>query len=355
MGDGAVVALEVVLDADLPVRVVLPLRPLMEGERVDVEPAFRHAPREVAEVLLERSRALVGIDEDERPPGVDEDGDEAEAFPVEAGLAVRPRRTPQRSVELVRPGVVRALQRLAPARAVAEQVAAMSADVDERAQLAVTAADEDDGHVPRSARRRTSPARSGSPVWPAYCQVRRKIRSCSRRATAGSEYQSQGIVSLPAIVATAPMLAIGRDSYRRQACRLRKRRPRRWYPRPHAGRRIDGSLLGARAENAHGVDECVNMASMISAAQTSAVLIRDLRGGRVRVRPVALVAVSAAVAGGVVARLRRRKGRSSPRFPRSRARRRGDARRARCPTHHPGVSTGPGRTPWPSGPRIPLR
>ena len=61
VGDGAVVALEVVLDADLPVRLVLALRPLVEDERVDVDPALGDEPRQVAQVLGERCR----------PPGRD--------------------------------------------------------------------------------------------------------------------------------------------------------------------------------------------------------------------------------------------------------------------------------------------
>ena len=144
---GAVVALEVVLDADLPVRLVLALGPLVEDERVDVDPALGDESRQVAEVLGEAAGRRVGIDEDERPPGVDRDGDEAERLPVEAGLAVAARCRAQRPVEVVRPRVVRALQRLAPAGAVAEQVAAMPADVDERAQRVVAAADEDDRDV----------------------------------------------------------------------------------------------------------------------------------------------------------------------------------------------------------------
>ena len=153
MGDGAVVALEVVLDADLPVRVVLALRPLVEDERVDVDPAFGHEPRQVAQVLLRAGpHAWSGLTKTNGPQVSTSDGDEAEAFPVEAGLAVRPRRTSQRAVEVVRPRVVRALQRLALARAVAEEGAAMPADVDERAQLTVTVADEDDGHIAGAAR-----------------------------------------------------------------------------------------------------------------------------------------------------------------------------------------------------------
>ena len=53
VGDGAVVALEVVLDADLPVRLVLALGALVEDERVDVDPAVGDESRQVAEVVRE--------------------------------------------------------------------------------------------------------------------------------------------------------------------------------------------------------------------------------------------------------------------------------------------------------------
>ena len=55
MRDRAVVALEVVLDADLPVRVVLDLVALVEDQGVDVDATFRDDARQVAEVLGERA------------------------------------------------------------------------------------------------------------------------------------------------------------------------------------------------------------------------------------------------------------------------------------------------------------
>ena len=113
MGDGAVVALEVVLDADLPVRLVLGLRPLMEDEPVDVDAALRDDARQLAEVIGERLGVRVGVDEDERPPGVHGERHEAELRAVEARLRVGARRVPERAVEVVRPRVVGALQRLA--------------------------------------------------------------------------------------------------------------------------------------------------------------------------------------------------------------------------------------------------
>ena len=122
MRDCAVVALEVVLDADLPVRLVLGLRSLEEDERIDVDAAVGDDARKVAEVVGERLGVRVGIDEDEGPPRVDGERHEPELLAVEAGLRVGARRIPEGAVEVVRPRVVGALERLPLPRRVAEDV-----------------------------------------------------------------------------------------------------------------------------------------------------------------------------------------------------------------------------------------
>ena len=48
VGNGAVVALEVVLDAHLPVRAVLTLGPPVEDECIHVDTALGHEPGQVA-------------------------------------------------------------------------------------------------------------------------------------------------------------------------------------------------------------------------------------------------------------------------------------------------------------------
>ena len=78
MGDRAVVALEVVLERDLPVRLDRPLVMRVEAERREVEPARRDDRRQLAERLGERRRVGVGVDEDERAPGVDGDRQQRE-------------------------------------------------------------------------------------------------------------------------------------------------------------------------------------------------------------------------------------------------------------------------------------
>jgi hypothetical protein len=105
-----VVALEVVLDRDLPVRAHLQVGPLAEDELVRVDQR-----RDPAEAVGERRRVEVGADEDERASSVDERRPEAELLGLEGVLPLRPRCRAQRPVEVVGPGVVRTLERLAGA------------------------------------------------------------------------------------------------------------------------------------------------------------------------------------------------------------------------------------------------
>ena len=71
-------------------------------------------------------------------------------------LPVPTRRRDEAAVEPVRPGVVRALQRLAPPGALAHDRAAVSADVEERAELVLLVAHDDDRNVADPRRRERS-------------------------------------------------------------------------------------------------------------------------------------------------------------------------------------------------------
>ena len=158
MRDGAVVALEEVLDDDLPVRSDDPLSPATAVfETCRVEPVGGQRGGQPAERLRERCRVEIGVHEDERPPGVDEDGSETPFGAIESRFPVGAWRGAQRPVEVVRPGVVRALQRLTPAAAVRYRMPAVPADVDERAQFARAVAEHDD-------RRRAGVAREELPL-----------------------------------------------------------------------------------------------------------------------------------------------------------------------------------------------
>ena len=119
------------------------------------EPRSRPAPatsvRQLSEVLRERRRVGVRVDEHERSPGFHLDRHEPELRLVEAGLALRARRGAERAVEAVGPGVVRALERLALPLALADERAAVAADVQERAERRLLVADDHDRHSPRVA------------------------------------------------------------------------------------------------------------------------------------------------------------------------------------------------------------
>jgi hypothetical protein len=147
--DGAVVALEVVLEHDLPVGRDLPVAPLPEAETVELEPALRDEAGQGPERLLERRGVRIGVDEDERPPGGRGDREEGVAARVEARLALRPRRRPQRPVQVVRPGVVGALEGVPAAGPLGDDVAPVPADVDEPPERLVAVADDDHGDAAR--------------------------------------------------------------------------------------------------------------------------------------------------------------------------------------------------------------
>ena len=193
--DGAVVALEEVLDAHLPVaRVLGRLRPGVEAKRVDVEATVGEQGRQLAEGVGEWLGVEGRVDEDERPPRVDGDRCERDRGHVEAGLAVRPRCVAQTrrrgctsrrgrgtgwspAAHLRRRGRDRGGGRRSRIRAASRRAPASGRPAVRRPR-------------PAPADRARRPGRGG----PAYCQLEAKRRSCSRRATAGSTYQSYGSV-----------------------------------------------------------------------------------------------------------------------------------------------------------------
>ena len=144
----AVVALEEVLRGDLPVAVELGLRALEEAQRGEVDPRVRDPLGDAVEVVVERLCIRVRVDEEERPPGLEAERNEPELVLVDPALLVPARRGDEAAVEPVRPRVVRALERLAPARALAHERAAVAADVEERTQRVLLVAHEDDRNVP---------------------------------------------------------------------------------------------------------------------------------------------------------------------------------------------------------------
>src|SRR6476620_8924749 len=120
----------------------------MEHERADIDIAGQDLGQ-LAELFRKRNCVGVWVEEEERWPGVGARGNEGELGLVEAGLALGARRAAQRTVEFVRPRVIVALDRAALATALGEHGAAVSAHVEERAQLAVGIAGDDDRNAPR--------------------------------------------------------------------------------------------------------------------------------------------------------------------------------------------------------------
>ena len=103
-------------------------------------------------MLRERWCVRIRVDEDERPPGIDLHGHEPELRLVEALLALGARGRAERAVEAVGPRVIRALERLAPPLALADERAAVAADVQERAHRPFLVADDDDRDTGRVGR-----------------------------------------------------------------------------------------------------------------------------------------------------------------------------------------------------------
>src|SRR6185437_4157845 len=118
-----VVALEVVLDGDLPVARELELAASAEPEPLDLDAAISNELRHGPEEPFERGGLRVRVDEHEGTPG--RDCEDVERDVIHVDLA-GPRRRAKATVELVRPRVVRTLQRGAVAAALRHDRAAVA-------------------------------------------------------------------------------------------------------------------------------------------------------------------------------------------------------------------------------------
>ena len=136
-----------------------------------------------------------GLTNTNGPQRVDRDGRERQARGVEAGLALGPGRPTQRAVEVVRPRVVRALQRLAAAGALDDEMAAVPADVDEPAQDSRRSRGrrrpERGRSAPRSTSRAPAPTRPGRRTsttgrTTARARASRRRRPCTSSPEASS-------------------------------------------------------------------------------------------------------------------------------------------------------------------------
>ncbi len=84
----AVVALEEVLGADLPVGFQLRLGPFEEAELVDVDPRRGDAFGDILEEVCERRRVGVRVDKDERSPRLEPEGEEPEILGLDPALTL---------------------------------------------------------------------------------------------------------------------------------------------------------------------------------------------------------------------------------------------------------------------------
>ena len=142
VGDRAVVALEVVLDATFQLAAASRGRGAGSASRSSVDAAAREHVGQRAERVRERRRVRVGVHEERTGPTSRPRRGAGRARRGRDRARVAARDLAQRAVEVVGPRVVRALQRRAGAGAREHRVAAVAAHVDQRAQLAVAAADD---------------------------------------------------------------------------------------------------------------------------------------------------------------------------------------------------------------------
>src|SRR5215207_210620 len=140
--DWTVVALEEVLGGNLPVRGDLPVGAVVEDELVDVE-GVPDPARNVTEHLSQGRTLVVEVDEAERPPTLEPHRRQRDVGEVDV-LSLRARRGAQRAVQVVRPRVIGALERLPAPSLLDDDRTAVPADVDERTLGAVVGLDEDD-------------------------------------------------------------------------------------------------------------------------------------------------------------------------------------------------------------------
>ena len=162
VGRRKVVALEVVVDIDLPVALDDVIAAAGEFQLADGAAHLRNLGGNGAEHLGERRGLRVLVDEHERTPGLHLELRQADFGTVPIFHALEFGLAQQAAVERVGPGVIRAADRGRLAPPFGQQGAAMAADVGERAQAGVLAARHQDGLAGDFAREVT--ARSGELV-----------------------------------------------------------------------------------------------------------------------------------------------------------------------------------------------
>ena len=136
-----VIALEVVVDVDLPVAGDLVVLPHHPPHALGVE--VRRALRDVLEEIAERRGLRIDVDEDERTPACHLHRLQVHVGGREALHTFHLRRAKQIPLQVVRPPVVLALERLPLAAAVCDRTGTVQADVVKRAQRIAIAKDDE--------------------------------------------------------------------------------------------------------------------------------------------------------------------------------------------------------------------
>ena len=143
MGDGDVVALEVVIDVDLPVAVDDVVAAFDQVEAIELE-----GPRllgDVAEARGERLSSGIEIDEDESFPGFEAKREHAHGAAIEEFDAFDIGSADEAAVEGVGPAVVLAAEDIFAAAAEGDRSGSVTANVAEGAQRALLITDDEDG------------------------------------------------------------------------------------------------------------------------------------------------------------------------------------------------------------------
>jgi hypothetical protein len=139
VGDRKVVALQVIVDVDLPVALDQVLTPLDQAHVIHVVAGRSHLGGDGAQHLQQRRRIGREADEDERAPSVDAHRHQAEVLLAEILRVLHLGAGTQGAVEAVGPAVIPALQRLAVPACEGHLPGPMAAHVVEPAELTIQA------------------------------------------------------------------------------------------------------------------------------------------------------------------------------------------------------------------------
>ena len=139
MGDGAMVAFQVVLQHRLPVRMRLPVLARIELQRCKVDPTSRDDVEYASKLRLQRFGIVVGIDENPGTKRFRPKRQQRIVLQVETGFRRRARSPFEAAGKVIGPSVVAAFHNLRIAAPLHDLVAPVPADIDESGQARLIA------------------------------------------------------------------------------------------------------------------------------------------------------------------------------------------------------------------------